>query len=209
MYIAAANVLYHQRELLVVEKGQKEAHVHGRLDVRFFLVFSAFSWADLTAHTGERSERGQATASAGTEGGENLELSPSQKTSVRYQFESYCKKVIRGERCDYLREVLRRAEKEVCFSDLPEGILMQMGISDDYPVEHYVFEIRGHRISITDERLGEALLQVDADGRDLLLLAYCLDLSDREIGLLLGTPRSTIQRRRQRFLDQMKQLLKE
>ena len=160
-------------------------------------------------HTGERSERGQATASAGTEGGENLELSPSQKTSVRYQYESYCKKVIRGERCDYLREVLRRAEKEVCFSDLPEGILMQMGISDDYPVEHYVFEIRGHRISITDERLGEALLRVDADGRDLLLLAYCLDLSDREIGLLLGTPRSTIQRRRQRFLDQMKQLLKE
>ena len=59
------------------------------------------------------------------------------------------------------------------------------------------------------ERLGEALLQVDADGRDLLLLAYCLDLSDREIGLLLGTSRSTIQRRRQRFLDQMKQLLKE
>ena len=177
--------------------------------MRFFLAFSAFSWADLTAHTGERSERGQATASAGTEGGENLELSPSQKTSVRYQFESYCKKVIRGERCDYLREVLRRAEKEICFSDLPEGILMQMGISDDYPVEHYVFEIRGHRISITDERLGEALLQVDADGRDLLLLAYCLDLSDREIGLLLGTSRSTIQRRRQRFLDQMKQLLKE
>ena len=72
----------------------------------------------------------------GTEGGENLELSPSQKTSVRYQFESYCKKVIRGERCDYLREVLRRAEKEICFSDLPEGILMQMGISADYHVEH-------------------------------------------------------------------------
>ena len=138
-----------------------------------------------------------------------MELSLSRKTSIRYQFESYCKKVIRGERCDYLREVLRRAEKEVCFSDLPEGILMQMGTSDDYSVEHYVFEIRGHRISIVDERLGEALLQVDTDGRDLLLLAYCLELSDREIGLLLGIPRSTIQRRRQQFLGQMKQLLKE
>lgn len=138
-----------------------------------------------------------------------MELSLSRKTSIRYQFESYCKKVIRGERCDYLREVLRRAEKEICFSDLPEGILMQMGTSDDYSVEHYVFEIHGHRISIVDERLGEALLQVDADGRDLLLLAYCLELSDREIGLLLGIPRSTIQRRRQQFLGQMKQLLKE
>lgn len=138
-----------------------------------------------------------------------MERLPNQKTSVRYQFESYCKKVIRGERCDYLREVLRRAEKEVCFSDLPEGILVEMGNVDDYPIEHYVFKIQGHRISIRDERLGEALLRVDADGRKLLLLAYCMELSDREIGALLGTPRSTIQRRRQQFLNQIKQFLKE
>ena len=76
-------------------------------------------WANPPLTIGERSERGQVTASAGMEGGEDLELSPSQKTSIRYQFEVFCKKVIRGERCDYLRQVLRRAEQEVSFSDMP------------------------------------------------------------------------------------------
>lgn len=142
-------------------------------------------------------------------GVKSLELSPSQKTSIRYQFEVYCKKVVRGERCDYLRQVLRRAEQETCFSDLPFDALLQIGASDDYPSNHYVFEAQGHQISVADDRLGEALSQIEAAGRNLLLLAYFLDLNDREIGTLLGIPRSTIQRRRQRFLDQMKQLLKE
>ena len=166
-------------------------------------------WANPPLTIGERSERGQVTASAGMEGGEDLELSPSQKTSIRYQFEVFCKKVIRGERCDYLRQVLRRAEQEVSFSDMPFDTLLRIGMSDDYPSSHYVFETQGHQISIADERLGEALSQIESAGRNLLLLAYFLDLNDREIGALLGIPRSTIQRRRQRFLDQMKQLLKE
>ena len=163
------------------------------------------SWANPPLTIGERSERGQVTASAGMEGGEDLELSPSQKTGIRYQFEVFCKKVIRGERCDYLRQVLRRAEQEVSFSDMPFDTLLRIGMSDDYPSSHYVFETQGHQISIADERLGEALSQIESAGRNLLLLAYFLDLNDREIGALLGI----IQRRCQRFLDQMKQLLKE
>nr|WP_325259873.1 hypothetical protein [uncultured Oscillibacter sp.] len=167
------------------------------------------NWANQSLSTGERSERGQATVSADMEGGKDLGLSPSQKTSIRYQFEVYCKKVIRGERCDYLRQVIRQAEREVCFSDMPFDALLRIGMSDDYPSSHYVFEIQGHQISIADERLGEALSQIESAERNLLLLlAYFLDLNDREIITLLGIPRSTIQRRRQRFLDQMKQLLK-
>lgn len=168
-----------------------------------------FHWANSPSLIGERSERGQATASAGMEGGENLELSPSQKTSIRYQFEVYCKKVIRGERCDYLRQVLRLADREICFSDLPFDSLLRIGMLDDYPSSHYVFETLGQQISVEDDRLGEALSQIEVMGRDILLLAYFLDLKDREIGMLLGIPRSTIQRRRQQFLDQMKQLMKE
>ena len=115
----------------------------------------------------------------------------------------------RGERCDYLRQVIRREEQEVSFSDLPFDTLLRIGVLDDYPSNHYVFETQGHQISVADDRLGGALSQIESAGRDLLLLAYFLDLSDREIGAPLGIPRSTIQRRRQRFLDQMKQLLKE
>lgn len=143
------------------------------------------------------------------EGGEDLELSPSQKTSIRYQFESYCKKVLRGERCDYLREILHRADHELCFSDLPASLLERLCATDDYPMDRYVFELYGHHVAILNDRLGEALLRMGPNGRDILLLAYFLDLNDREISALLGTSRSTIQRHRQRSLEQMKRLLKE
>lgn len=94
-------------------------------------------WANLPLSIGERSERGQATASAGMEGGEDLELLPSQKTSIRYQVEICCKKVIRGERCDCLRQVIRRSEQEISFSDLPINVLLRIGVLDDYPSSSY------------------------------------------------------------------------
>ena len=75
----------------------------------------------------------------------------------------YCKKVIRGERCDYLRQVIRQAEREICFSDMPFDALLRIGMSDDYPSSHYVFEALGHQISIADERLGEALAGDETD----------------------------------------------
>lgn len=138
-----------------------------------------------------------------------MELSPARKTSIRYQFEVYCKKVLRGERCDYLRQVIRRGEREVTFSDLAPTFFDSQGIEDDYPSNQYEFEVRGQRVLISDGRLGEALSKISTDGRDLLLLAYFLELNDREIGELLETPRSTVQRRRQQFLAQMKQMMKE
>lgn len=130
-----------------------------------------------------------------------MELSPSQKTRVRYQFESFCKKVLRGERCDYYREQQRMSAREVCFSDLPTSLLDRICSTDDYPAERYAFEVCGHRLVIRSDRLAESLLDLGAEAYSILLLAYCLDLSDREIASLLGTSRSTVQRRRQQFLD--------
>ena len=69
-------------------------------------------WANPPLTIGERSERGQVTASAGMEGGEDLELSPSQKTSIRYQFEVFCKRQpgsgLRN------RVFLSRSRKRIC-----------------------------------------------------------------------------------------------
>lgn len=49
--------------------------------------------------------------------------SPEYQRQVRYQFESFCRKVIHSERCDYLRRMLRHMEYETNFSALPEGCL--------------------------------------------------------------------------------------
>lgn len=68
----------------------------------------------------------------------------SPQTKVRYQFEAFCKKVINGERCDYLRELMRRSSWESSFSDLPPAILDRLYSENDDPAEYYIFRICGH-----------------------------------------------------------------
>lgn len=138
-----------------------------------------------------------------------MELSPSRKTSIRYQFESFCKKVLRNERSDYDREQCRRTAREQLFSELPPTLLDRLCATDEYPAEAYVFEVFGHSMVIRSDRLGEALLDLGTEASDILLLAYCLELSDREIAEALGTSRSSVQRRRQHFLGAIKKRMEE
>lgn len=152
---------------------------------------------------GEGDERGQSTASAGVEGGVIVEPSSSPKTRIRYQFEAFCKKVISGERCDYLRELMRRSEWESSFSDLPTAILDRLYTMDDDPAEQFTFRVYGHLIPIRNDRLVESLLDLGPEAYSILLLAYALQISDREIGDLLGVSRSKIQRDRQKLFVEL------
>ncbi len=144
----------------------------------------------------------------GMEGGELVVPSPSPKIRIQYQFEAFCKKVINGERCDYLRELLRRSEWESSFSDIPAAVLDRLYTLDDDPAEQYVFYVHGHPIPIRNDRLAESLLAFGTEGYSILLLAYSLELSDREIGELLGRSRSKIQRDRQRLFAELKKEMK-
>lgn len=137
-----------------------------------------------------------------------MELSLSQQTTIRYQFEFFCKKVIDGERCDYLRELVRRANHEISFSELPESWLDRLMSESLCPVEQYRFNVCGYPIAIQSDRLAEALLEMGAEAYSILLLAYCLEFNDREIGSLLGKARSSVQRRRQQSLVELKSKLR-
>lgn len=137
-----------------------------------------------------------------------MELSSSQQTTIRYQFEFFCKKVIDGERCDYLRELTRRAKREISFSELPETWQDRLISENLCPVEQYRFNVCGYPVSIQSDQLAEALLDLGAETYSILLLAYCLDFSDREIGILLGQARSSVQRRRQQSLLELKSKLR-
>lgn len=137
-----------------------------------------------------------------------MELSLSQQTTIRYQFEFFCKKVIDGERCDYLRELTRRAKREISFSELPETWQDRSRSENLCPVEQYRFNVCGYPVSIQSDQLAEALLDLGAETYSILLLAYCLEFSDREIGILLGQARSSVQRRRQQSLLELKSKLR-
>lgn len=114
----------------------------------------------------------------------------------QYQFESFCKKVIHSERCDYLRWLLRHTEHEISFSDLPPAYLERINTAHSIPGEEYVFNVYGYSVPIQNDRLAESLLALSPEGRSILILSYSLGLNDREIGELLDIPQRQVQRLR-------------
>ena len=91
-------------------------------------------------------------------GGEQLlELTPSQKKTVRHQFDSFCRKVLREEARDYERHIAWRSDHEVSLSELSEEQERQMYVLDEYPSEQTHFHVRGYDVAIENEDLANAL----------------------------------------------------
>ena len=136
-----------------------------------------------------------------------MTLSPSQIKTVRHQFDCFCKKVLREESRDYERQLARRREKETIFSDLPDAVLSQIGEIDDYPSDHTYFDVLDYRIAIRNEQLAKALASLPSKNRDVVLLAFFLDMNDSEIAEKFNVVRTTIQRRRISSLAELKSRL--
>ena len=136
-----------------------------------------------------------------------MTLSPSQIKTVRHQFDCFWKKVLREESRDYERQLARRREKETIFSDLPDAVLSQMGEIDDYPSDHTYFDVLDYRIAVRNEQLAKALASLPSKKRDVVLLAFFLDMNDSEIAEKFNVVRTTIQRRRISSLAELKSRL--
>jgi len=136
-----------------------------------------------------------------------LELSPSQKKTVRHQFDSFCRKVLREECRDYFREMSRRTSHEVSLSELSDEQLSQLTVMDEYSAELHHFDVQGYDVTVRDDRLGEALTALPDEKRDIVLLSYFLDMSDKEIAEKLNMVQRTVQHRRTSSLSEIKQRL--
>ena len=73
-----------------------------------------------------------------------MELTPSQKKTVRHQFDSFCRKVLREEARDYERHIAWRFDHEVSLSELSEEQERQMYVLDEYPSEQTHFHVQGY-----------------------------------------------------------------
>lgn len=133
-----------------------------------------------------------------------MKLSPSQMKTVRHQFDSLCRKVLREESRNIDKQLARRAEKEISFSGLSEQELGQLYTMDDYPSDNTYFDVLDYRIAIKDDRLAEALAGLPEEKRDILLLSYFLDMNDREIAEALNMVQRTVQRRRTSSIQEIK-----
>lgn len=104
---------------------------------------------------------------------------------------------------------MRLGRREVNFSELTKAEERQLQYIDEYFPERCVFTVRGMDVEISDGDLIRALASLPADRRDMILLAYPLDLSDADIAAQMGLKRSTVQYRRTSTLELLRKLMME
>ena len=143
------------------------------------------------------SEGGKNNRLAGTEGGDlRMDLTSSQKQTIRHQFDSFCKKVLRSEKVDYLRTLSSQMKKEILFSELSQSQIDELRVTDKYPSDLTMFKVQDFEIGVENELLADALKSLPAISRDIVLLSYFMDYTDHEIAEMLNIIRSTVQYRR-------------
>lgn len=128
----------------------------------------------------------------------------------RYQeqaFDAYFKKAVRNESINAHKEIMDRAEKEIPFSSLSQEELHSIATVDIYRPYCKKFFVRGNTIRVYDPILGDLLLHLSPQRREILLLGYFLGLNDYEIGRLLHIDHKTVDYRRTVALRRLKELI--
>jgi len=114
---------------------------------------------------------------------------------------------LREESRDYERQLAHILERETTFSDLSESILSRIGVMDEYPSDHTYFDVLDYRVAVRNNQLAKALASLPSKKRDVVLLAFFLDMNDTEIAEKFNVVRTTIQRRRTSSLAELKSRL--
>ena len=137
-----------------------------------------------------------------------MKPSDFQKT-VQCRFESCLKKVVRHVVRDYQQGFKRRKEKEISFCELPEIMVENLAVWDDYETDYTIFNVCGNDIRVYDDELAEALKQLSERNRETLLMYYFLEMNNEEIAKKQNISRSGVFQNRHNSLALMRKLLKE
>jgi RNA polymerase sigma factor (sigma-70 family) len=145
-------------------------------------------------------ERESTTTIPKRKGGEKMEANP-RDYGERCRFDAFCKTVLKHEAIDYIREMKRRASREMSLERLPQMAMDKLCSADDYPSDSYVFSYCGCDLPIRSQQVADAFACLPEQEQSILILRLVLDLTDSEIGKALGLSRSAVQRRRTKSLN--------
>lgn len=134
-------------------------------------------------------------------------MNPNSQEHIAYEFDSYCKKVLKYYARDYYAAKKKRSEQETTFSGLSEKDWAELAVTDEYFKDAFHFSVLDYEIGVTDEALAEALQALPADRRDIVLLSYFLDMPDREIAERMNLVRRTVAYRKAATLQELKKLM--
>ncbi|MBE7047709.1 MAG: sigma-70 family RNA polymerase sigma factor [Ruminococcaceae bacterium] len=139
-----------------------------------------------------------------------MEKSSSGRNETNQKlFDSYCKRILKNEAIDCLREIQKHRQREIFFSELSEKEWKQLYMEDEYDLDTCNFQVLGYDVEVKDALIAEALNLLSDKKREVVLLAYFLDMSDTEIAKLLNLRQSTIHYHRTSSLKSLKEFLEE
>ena len=124
----------------------------------------------------------------------------SDSYGERCRFDAFCKTVLRNEVKTYLRDLCRQRKRETQFSALSQYEMDKLCTVDEYPSDSVVFTAFGCDLHIQNELVADAFASLPEQEQSILILRLVLNLTDSEIGDVLGLSRSAVQRRRTKSL---------
>ena len=139
-----------------------------------------------------------------------MEKSSSGRNETNQKlFDSYCKRILKNEAIDCFREIQKHRQREIFFSKLSEKEWKQLYMEDEYDLDTCTFRVLGYDVEVKDALIAETLNLLSDKKREVVLLAYFLDMSDTEIAKLLNLRQSTIHYHRTSSLKSLKEFLEE
>lgn len=126
-------------------------------------------------------------------------------------FEKYCRTSITNAILKGRMEKAKRASREISIDELSDGLLYSLKIDSDFledgNLDIMIFDADGIKIAVRDAELGQALSFLPGRKRNIVLLSYFMDMSDKEIAQRTNMSKSAVQRWRNRAVRDLKILL--
>jgi DNA-directed RNA polymerase specialized sigma24 family protein len=126
---------------------------------------------------------------------------------IRHSFDSYCKSVLKRTARELYGAIKRRGEREVTFSAMSARELASLSVTDEYFKDAYIFSVLGESGSVTNKDPAEAVNTLPSDRRDIVLMSYFFDMTDREIAEKLNMARRTVAHKRTSTLQELKKII--
>ena len=137
-----------------------------------------------------------------------MKLNRQEKEIVRRKFCAYCIKVLRGEALNYLDELERQRKREVKnHKKRNETAGMEtLYCCDDYDMAEN-FTVMGRQVPVRDEWICKALKKLPIKKREIILMLYFLDMTEKEIAACLKLVQSTVHYHKDDSLRLMRKLM--
>lgn len=130
----------------------------------------------------------------------------SFETSVQNQFGAFCIKVLKNEMKNIYRE-MDKQHTEIDIEQIPVKELNSISVHDNYFDNQYVFNVYGKNISVYGDEIANAIQKLSPYRRNIILLSFFTDLTDREIATLMQTVHQSISRGRKKSLAELRAIL--